>query len=407
MSVKKRRYNSGKTVWYYVFDAPGSTKEDRRQVKKSGFSTKGEAAEAEAQRRIEEKQKHELAKARGTVDAPLPKTLAVLLKEFFAEHADKRLAPKTAERYREQAAYLSPELLAMPLAEITALHLSREWNRLSERGGHHRKTKEARPLSAKTVRNIAGVVSSAFARAIKWGLVTVNPVSDSEPPAVRTKKGVALTPQQQALVLGAAESHWALPVFLELAAATGARRGEILALRWADICDGRAMISRSLTQTRSTLKFKETKTGKPREVALPDSAMSALVAHQTRQAELRKQFGPEYRADLDLIFSNPDGTPLKPDSVSSAVSVLFRRLKLPKGASLHSLRHTHGSHLLAAGTALIDVSARLGHSSIYTTATVYAHAIHGRDDEAAKKWDEFQKQALASREDEQGGAGPS
>ena len=104
---------------------------------------------------------------RGVVDAPLPKTLGMLLKEFFAEHADKRFAPKTVERYRDHAAYLSPQLLAMPLAEITPLHLSREWNRLNASGGHHRRSKEARPLSAKTVRNIAGVVSSAFARAVK------------------------------------------------------------------------------------------------------------------------------------------------------------------------------------------------------------------------------------------------
>ena len=60
-------------------------------------------------------------------------------------------------------------------------HLTREWNRLLERGGHLRRTKEPRPLSAKTVRNIAGVVSSAFARAIRWGLISTNPVTNSEP----------------------------------------------------------------------------------------------------------------------------------------------------------------------------------------------------------------------------------
>jgi hypothetical protein len=68
------------------------------------------------------------------------------------------------------------------VAEITSLHLTREWNRLLKRGGHHRRTKQPRPLSAKTVRNIVGVVSSAFARAIRWGLISTNPVSNSEPP---------------------------------------------------------------------------------------------------------------------------------------------------------------------------------------------------------------------------------
>jgi len=105
-----------------------------------------------------------------------------------------------------------------------------------------------------------------------------------------------------------------------------------------------------------------TKTERPRDVKVPASALAALRAHRKRQDEFRKKFGPAYRADLDLIFANPDGTALRPNSVSSVVSLLFRRLNLPKGASLHSLRHSHGSHLLADGVPLPVVSERLGHS---------------------------------------------
>jgi hypothetical protein len=165
MSAHKRKYRSGQVVWYYLFDLPG-TREDRVRISASGFATKGEAQHAEAIRRTDEQQKRELARAGASVVAPLPKTLAMLLEEFLRQHVDEKLAPKTIERYHEQAAYLDPELRGMTIAEITPLHLSREWNRLLERGGHHRRTKRPRPLSAKTVRNIAGVVSSAFARAI-------------------------------------------------------------------------------------------------------------------------------------------------------------------------------------------------------------------------------------------------
>ena len=391
MPVKKRKYRSGKITWYYVFDAPGSTRENRCQITASGFASKREAEAAEAARRIEENQKHELLKA-GRVDMPVPKTLSSLLQEFLAEHAEKKLAAKTVERYREQTGYLSPELLAMPLPEIGALHLAREWNRLLERGGHHRRTKAPRPLSAKTVRNIAGVVSSAFARAVKWSLVQSNPVPLSEPPVPRKKDGMALTPVQQRLVVDASTGCWCLPVFLELSAATGARRGEILALRWADLQGRELFIARSLSQTKQGLAFKGTKTGKVRPVALPESTIAILDAHREAQAKFRAQFGPDYRSDLDLIFCNPDGALLRPDSISASVSALFRKLKLPRGTSLHSLRHSHGSHLLAAGLELPAVSERLGHSSVYVTATVYSHRISGRDEEAARKWDEFQRQ---------------
>lgn len=392
MSVFKRKYRSGKISWSFVFEAPGSTKEHRRQISESGFATKSAAEKAEAERRVDEQKKFELPQIL-PAEVPLPKTLRQLLQDFFAEHGARKLSPKTVERYEEQAAYLSPNLLEMRLPDITPLHLSREWNRLLDSGGHKRRTGEPRPLSAKTVRNIAGVVSSAFGRAVRWGLVTVNPVVQSEPPIPKRRKGAALTPAQQKLLIEAATGCWCLPVFLELSAATGGRRGELLALRWSDIVDGAVVIGRSLSQTKSGLTFKETKTGETRSVVLPDSAVAALKAHRAAQRRMLAQYGPEERSDLNLIFTASDGSPLRPDSISSSVSRLFKKLKLPKpkGASLHLLRHSHGSHLLASGLELPAVSERLGHSSVLVTATVYSHRIAGRDKEAARKWEEFQR----------------
>jgi len=272
MSVKKRSYPSGKTVWYYVFDKPGSTRQDRLQVKASGFSIRKDALDAEAKRRVEVQRQ---AESPAVSPVPLPTTLGDLLQEFFERHAEKKLAAKTTERYREQAAYLSPDLRAMPLP-ITPLRFSDEWDRLLESGGRHRKTKKARPLSKKLIRNIAGVVSSAYVRAIRWGLASFNPVPNSEPPVPVRREGIALTPAQQSLVIEAALGCWCLSAFLELSAATGARRGEVLALAWSDLHDGHVVIARSLSQTKAGLKFKGTKTGRERHITLPQSAVAAL-----------------------------------------------------------------------------------------------------------------------------------
>jgi integrase len=119
--------------------------------------------------------------------------------------------------------------------------------------------------------------------------------------------------------------------------------------------------------------------------------VEALKAHRVEQERFRKQFGPGYRTDLDLVFCNPDGSELSPDSISSMVSALYRRLKLPKGASLHSLRHRHASILLASGVPLTDVSKRLGHANPNVTAAIYAHALPGRDALVAEAWEEFQR----------------
>ena len=78
------------------------------------------------------------------------KMLPLNLNQVIGE-ALRLLHGELAARQVEVVAYLAPELLAMTLSEIAALHLSREWNRLLKSGGHHRKTKQARPLSGKTV----------------------------------------------------------------------------------------------------------------------------------------------------------------------------------------------------------------------------------------------------------------
>ena len=284
------------------------------------------------------------------------------------------------------------------MTEITPLHLSREWTRLLKCGGHTRKSKTPRAMKPKTVRNIAGLVSSAFVRAIKWGLAATNPVTHSDLPKVRKRIGMALLPSEQDRLTQCATGPWCLPVFLDVAAATGARRGEILALRLSDINGMIVLIERSLCQTRDGLLFKSTKTEEPRKVELPPSTVACLDAHRLRQDEFRRQFGPDYRSDLDLIFANPDGSPLMPNSISSTVSRLCRRLGLPKGASLHVLRHSHASLMLADGVDIATVSARLGHSSVRTTADIYSHAIRGKDHAAAQCWDDIMQRARSETE---------
>jgi integrase len=322
----------------------------------------------------------------------------MLLVEFFEQHVEKKLAAKTRERYYQQAAMLDAGLLAMPIDQIKPMHLTREWNRLLESGGHRRRTKEPRPLSKKTVRNVAGVLSSAFKYAMKSDIVVRNPVLVSDPPVLKKSKGIGLTVAQVDLLVAVGGGPWCMSMFLEMAVGLGARRGEVLALRWSDIVNGRATITRSLSQTKTEgLTFKPTKghenTEQGHVVKIPEETLVKLEMHRKRQDEFRAQFGPDYRADLDLIFCNPDGTPLRPDSVSASVSAIFKRLKIqkPKGGSLHLLRHTLASKMLDGGVPLPAVSARLGHSSIRTTGEIYAHAIHGQDDEATLKWQEYQK----------------
>src|SRR5947209_1845278 len=120
MAVFKRKLKAGGHVWAFWFDAPGSTRDNRKQITGSGFASKKAAQDAEAQRRTEVQRECDLQKA---TPGEVPGTLGSLLKEFFSEHGAKSLALKTLDRYREMAVYLDETLLAMQLPAIRPLHL--------------------------------------------------------------------------------------------------------------------------------------------------------------------------------------------------------------------------------------------------------------------------------------------
>ena len=95
----------------------------------------------------------------------------------------------------------------------------------------------------------------------------------------------------------------------------------MLAAPWTAINWQRSelFISRSLEQTRAGVFLKPTKTEDERKVPLPAFVLRELEIHRQKQERHRQLFGPDYRADLDLIFAAPDGGFLKPDSVTAKV----------------------------------------------------------------------------------------
>lgn len=292
------------------------------------------------------------------------------------------------ERYRQLAAYLAPHIPGTKLQDLSALTLERVFNHLKDAGGRDRKAKAVRPLSAKTVRHIAGLVHVALETAIRWKLLKTNPVDGVQLPKVTKREAAVLDPAQLKAFLEASREH-GIYAFLMVDAATGCRRGEILALTWPDIdFVARIMrVSKSLEQTKEGLRVKSTKTEKPREISLGKSAIEALREHRGQQAENRRLYGPDYRDDLNLVFATLEGDYLKPDSVTAKVCLLAKKAGM-KGVSLHTLRHSHGSQLLSKGVPLRAVSKRLGHSSVYVTATVYAHALSKDEAAAGDAWDD-------------------
>jgi integrase len=381
----KRTLPSGRVTWGYSIDAGKDENGKRKQIFKSGFARKLDA-DIELAKLLNERNE-------GVLVRPDPRTFAEFSEAWLSEYADVSCAPKTAERYREMMAHVTREIGQQPLSKVTTLQLQRVYNQLMKSG-----KKDGKSLSIKSVRNIHGAVHVALETAVTWGLLKLNPASPCKLPPAPKREAIALDFSASRRLLETAADHW-LADFLRVDIACGCRRGEMLALTWKNVNleAGCVTISKSLEQTKAGLRVKETKGRNIRTVTLPQDALEALErVRAVQQDERRKMFGPEYRADLDLVFCHPDGDYIRPDTVTKAVRRIAKKAGFA-GVSLHTLRHSNGSQLLSAGVPLPVVSKRLGHTDIYTTARVYAHALAGDESSAAEKWTAAMKRAEKSK----------
>jgi integrase len=167
---------------------------------------------------------------------------------------------------------------------------------------------------------------------------------------------------------------------------TGARLGEVLALRWnrVDLDAKVIQIREALEPTKAHgIRFKppKSKAGR-RDITLPNILVDALREHRKEQLELRIKLGAGKLPDDALLFANLLGEPLQPSNVSSDWGDLAGRLGMPE-VTFHGLRHTHASQLIAAGVDIVTVSKRLGHAKPSVTLAIYAHMFHTDDSKAA------------------------
>src|SRR5262249_8406395 len=156
----------------------------------------------------------------------------------------------------------------------------------------------------------------ALQTAVRWSLLSANPMDRVELPKAEKTQATALDRDQMARLFECASGTRLFPL-LVLAASTGCRRGELLALTWADIDfeAGGVGVSKSLEETKGGLRIKSTKSGKPRRFGIPAGALDVLREHQSEQDRDRDLFGADYE-EHNLIFCKPEGGYYRPDAVS-------------------------------------------------------------------------------------------
>ena len=367
------------------------------ETTETGFTTR-EAAEQALQRAID---KRVDAEARRAAEARADENLT--LERYFAlwmgEHAKRRLAPKTFERYGELGAYFVRLLGATPINELTTAEIQRAVHQLEDRGGAVTKQHpQGRPLAPKTVRSIGSLLYTALSEADRLGFLKVpHPMRNKRVrlPKVPKRKPAVLDQAKLAELFGRARGTRLFP-FVVLAADTGCRRGELLAAQWTDLDfeTGVLEVSKSLEQTKAGLRVKSTKSGEPRRFGLSDWALEVLREHRAEQDRDRALFGSDYE-DNGLIFCQPHGAYYSPDRVGARVVELMRKAGL-RGVSLHSLRHSHASISLSKGTPLAVVSEKLGHADQNITLSIYSHALPADTRAAARVWQDAMSEVIAA-----------
>lgn len=322
---------------------------------------------------------------------PVSGTVGDLIDTWMRERS-RRWSPTTLADYRRLVARLhatDARWQDLPVAAVDARWVAR-WHRQLDDAG----------WSPHRVVKVHAVLSAAWAHAVADDRAPSNPFRSARTPTAEREPFTAPTARQVAALFAAAHDvDVQFELYLRLAAATGARRSELIALRWrhVQLDEGQVEIRDSLvyapalgedrrrgrrrTDPMGTgVSARQTKTGsKGRRVVPLDQALLVRLDEHRRSRE-------SHQGVDRFVFSGDDGvTPW----LSGFVQRRFEKTRAAAGLPdirLHQLRHFHATQLLVGAVPPPVIAARLGHSNAATTLRVYGHAALDASRAAAEQF---------------------
>lgn len=337
-----------------------------------GYKTRQEAVDAREEARVAARRGESVIRSRDPLSDYLNSWLNAL-----------DVKPKTLDGYRYNVdRYVLPRLGATKLQDVTPQHLTRLYRSLRADGG-----RAGGELGWPSVNAVHRTLSSALSDAVQAQLLHSNPAERAQlPPKPRATTREAreaqelqvYSPSQLTTFLAAASRHRLGPLF-HLAAYTGARRGELLHLRWTDIDFDKRTLHIAGSRTMAAGKPVEgtTKGGYSRTTSLDTSTLRVMRGHRTAQTQERLIAGALWGDHPDYVFRTQTGAPIHTDTPSSLMPKLSAEAGLPR-IRFHDLRHTHATILLSAGVPVHEVADRLGHADATITLKVYAKVLQDR-----------------------------
>jgi integrase len=315
-------------------------------------------------------------------------TLGAWLREWFAASKSK-WAAGTVERYRGIIERdLAPSTIGQSLIQkLRDTHLEAYY--------------AASGLAAPTLVVHHSILQQAIRKAAKSKIISINFAADLDhkPRLNRGKRTAARmhcwTALEARRFLQEATTRGSRPAaFYTLALDSGARKGELCGLTWAnlDLDAAKMHVVQQLLKPGPTPEFGPPKTGRPRTIALSAETVALLRAHRQQQRELMMAHRTTYR-DFGLVFTKEGhdlrqpteqiGQPLQANNLGQREYASIIKAAGVKPIKFHGLRHTCATLLLQARTPVHVVSERLGHSKVQMTLEIYAHVLPDMQQEAA------------------------
>ena len=302
-------------------------------------------------------------------------TVGIWMDEWFENVAKIKVRASSHQTYRGYIDnHIKPNIGNIPIEKLTTMDLQKFYRKLLTKGRVERIESKDQPkgLSAKTVRNINQVISSAMDLAIAQKIIPSNPTNACELPKVEHQEMQTIPVEQLQAFLQEAKATGVYEMYyIELA--TGLRRGELLGLKWQDIDwkNGVIKVRRQVARVDGQIKEAPLKTKNSyRTVTISQQAIEVLK-------EQKKKANDTY------VFPSPKGGPISPDSVNNMLKRVLERAGIPK-VRFHDLRHTFATIALQNGVDIKTVSGMLGHFSAGFTLDTYAHVTTSAQKEAAQ-----------------------
>ena len=302
--------------------------------------------------------------------------------KYFITLKERDRKHRTVYRYKQLLERVNEEIGHLKLTDVTPEHLNRFYIKLGE-DGQNKQTGGG--LSTKTIREHHNLIHAVFAQALKEGLVRTNPAESATPPVNKKKEAEFFEVEDIQKIMSCLDKEplkWRCITLLMIA--TGARRGEIMGLKWQNVDFKKCEIKiwNNLQYTPENGTYEDTpKTGASRYVIVEQSVMRLLAQHKKEQTLARFRLG-ELWNDTGYCFTQENGKPMHPNSITDYLLKFAKKYDLPH-INPHKFRHTQASILYAAGIDPITISKRLGHQQVSTTQNIYAHMVAKADAEAS------------------------